>query len=117
MENGYLDIHQLSALLNVKPSTLYSMVEAREITHYRIGRLIRFKKEEVDAWMETHRRDIIHSNLRAKDVLKITGIPVMDIDRIVKKSIDESKTKGYTSNHGKPGQIKDLRKEVKDGTF
>ena len=112
MENGYLDIHQLSALLNIKPSTLYSMVEAREIPYYRIGRLIRFKKEEVDAWMETHRRDITDLNLRARDVLKITNIPVMDIHRIVKKSIDESKTKGYTPNHVKPDRVKGLRKEA-----
>ena len=116
MENGYLDIHQLSTLLNVKPSTLYSMVEAREIPHYRIGRLIRFKKEEVEAWMETHRRDIINPNLRAKHVLKITDTPVMDIDRIVKKSIDEFKTKGYTPNHGKPDRVKGLRKEVEHVT-
>jgi len=37
------DIVRLSQYLGVKRSTLYTMIERREIPHYRIGKLARFK--------------------------------------------------------------------------
>jgi excisionase family DNA binding protein len=51
--NEYLTIDDLSAYLGIKPKTIYARV--KEIPHYKVGRLIRFKREDVDAWMEKHR--------------------------------------------------------------
>ena len=51
--NNYLTIHALSTYLGIKPKTLYARI--KEIPHYKVGRLIRFRKEDVDAWMEKHR--------------------------------------------------------------
>ena len=51
--SGYLTIGELSAYLSIKSKTLYARV--KEIPHYKVGRLIRFRKDDIDAWMERHR--------------------------------------------------------------
>ena len=47
------DIRRVSQYLGIKRSTLYAMIERREIPHYRIGRLARFRQAEIDAWLLT----------------------------------------------------------------
>ena len=113
----FLTIDELSQYLNIKKSTLYSMVESGEITHYRVGRLIRFKKQDVDVWMEGHRREENSADKKAKVILKAINKPIADIDSLVKKSIAEAKGNRYTPHHGKPDQVMGLREEVSDGTL
>jgi excisionase family DNA binding protein len=50
MDNGFWDIADLSGYLKVKVKTIYAMIS--DIPHYRVGKLIRFKKQEIDSWME-----------------------------------------------------------------
>ena len=47
------DIVKLSRYLSMKRSTLYTMIERKEIPHYRIGKLARFKPAEIDEWLLT----------------------------------------------------------------
>ena len=47
IDSGFWDIEDLSIYLKVKTKTIYAMVT--DIPHYRIGKLIRFKKAEIDA--------------------------------------------------------------------
>ena len=51
----WLTIKELSAYIKIKDKTLYYLVERGAIPHYRIGKLVRFKQAEIDAWMETKR--------------------------------------------------------------
>lgn len=51
--NTWLTVPELSSYLNLKPGTLYALAARAEIPHYRIGKIIRFKKDEIDAWIET----------------------------------------------------------------
>lgn len=111
----FLTIGELSEYLNLKRSNLYSMVESGELPHYRIGRLIRFRRDDIDQWMEDHRKEVIDTKKRAKGILKAVK-PSIDIDRLVKKSIEETKGLKYIPNNGKPDS-KGLRKEVSDGTL
>jgi len=117
MTKEFLNINDLSEYLSIKKSTLYSMVESGELPHYKIGRLIRFKRNDVDAWIETHRRERIEIDKRAKEILRVTARPNMDISSIVKKTIEEVKSRRYNVSYGKPDRIKGLRKEVKNGTL
>jgi excisionase family DNA binding protein len=116
MTKEFLDIHDLSVCLSIKRSTLYAMVENGELPHYKVGRLIRFRKSDVDKWMESHRSGNIDVGQRAKRILK-TSRPRVDINALVKKTIEDVKDSGYNLPHGKPNRIKGLRKEVEDGTL
>lgn len=48
----YLDVKQASAHINIKSKTLYSLAAKKQIPHYRIGTMLRFKAEELEAWMQ-----------------------------------------------------------------
>ena len=111
----FLTIDELSEYLNLKRSTLYSMVESGQLPHYRVGRRIRFKRNDLDRWMESHRRESVNANTKAQGILKATNKGALEIDRVTKKSIEEAKGKRYTSSQEKPGRIKGLGKEVEDG--
>lgn len=117
MGKVFLTINEISEYLNLKRSTVYSMVEAGELPHYRIGRLIRFKRDEVDRWMDEHRKECVDVKREVKRILEGTNQSKMDINSVVKNAVEEARGKRYTSHHGKPDRIKDLRKEAKDGTF
>jgi len=117
MDREFLSIADISKYLCMKRSTLYLKVKKQEIPFYRFGRLIRFKRIEIDRWTEEFKFEAGDSNLkRAKYSGSISrGCP--DIDRIVKKTIDDIKHPKYTYNYGKPDRIKGLGKEVKNGTL
>jgi excisionase family DNA binding protein len=117
MEKVYLNIDELSQYLGIKKSNLYGKVERKEIPFYRWGRLIMFKKDEIDAFMDKCRVECFDINKEAERVMKGANRSRVDIDRVVKNSIDGVKGKGYTLHHGKPDQIRGSRKEVKDGAI
>ncbi len=114
MENVFSTINEISGYLNLKPRTLYALVAEKRIPHFKIGRLVRFKKSEIDLWMEGNKKECIDISGAARKVLKPVRLPARDIKRVVKKAIDEIKGVDYTASHGKPDKIKDLGKEVSD---
>ena len=126
--NSYLTIDDLSVYLGIKPKTLYARV--KEIPHYKVGRLIRFKREDVDAWMEKHKvtqekgqdrhqesgsstpaSETAPKLPRARRSRKRKG-PITDIDRMISKAIDQVKGEGYTPSYGKSDLVKGSGKEV-----
>jgi excisionase family DNA binding protein len=117
MEKAFLNIDELSQYLGVKKSTLYAKVERREIPFYRVGCLIFFKKDVIDTFMDKCRVECFDIKKEAKKILKGTHRSTVDIDRVIKKTIEGVKGKGYTSTHGKPDQTKGLREEVSHGTL
>ncbi len=117
MDKVYLNIDELSQYLGIKKSNIYFKVERREIPFYRVGRLIFFKKDEIDAFMDKCRVGCVDIKKEAQRVMKGATNPRIEIDRVVKNAVEGSKEKEYTTSHGKPDQIKGLRKEVEDGTL
>lgn len=71
----WMDIGQLSQYLRVKKKTLYSMVRNGKIPSYRVSRMLRFKREEVDSWMEANRNTSACTRIEKKK------IPVGDEER------------------------------------
>ncbi|MBI1823702.1 MAG: helix-turn-helix domain-containing protein [Nitrospirae bacterium] len=55
----YLNIQELSSHLNVKAKTIYGWISQREIPHFKLGRLVRFEKDEIDRWLEQKKVDPI----------------------------------------------------------
>ncbi|MCL5808098.1 MAG: helix-turn-helix domain-containing protein [Deltaproteobacteria bacterium] len=85
--NEYLKIDDISAYLNIKTKTLYAMVESGDIPHYRIGRLIRFKREDVDLWMEAKKVIVRNPQHKSKRMF-ISSRRNQYIDKVVRKTID-----------------------------
>lgn len=124
--SGYLTINDLSTYLGIKPKTLYSRV--KEIPHYKVGRLIRFKRVDVDAWMERHKVAMAERTLavpengsehvqeapetRKPRKRRVRRGPISDIDRMVRNTIDQVKAEYYSPGHGKSDQVKGSGKEV-----
>ena len=108
MEKEFLTITDLSQYLNLKESTIYAKVEGGILPYYRIGRLIRFKKAEIDHWMEGQR--IAPRNIPSEKLFKPRNNS-SPIDRIVRKAIDQEKGMQYNPVTGKPDQIKGLNQK------
>ena len=119
VSSNFMIIREVSEYLQIKASTLYRLVEERGIPHYRVGRQIRFKKSDIDQWMEGQREEVVDVKVEAKKIIgSLQKKPTRDVDGIVRKTIDEVKEKGYTSEHGKSDRkSRDLRKEVSNGSL
>jgi excisionase family DNA binding protein len=117
MTKEFLNIDDLSELLRIKKSTLYSLVENGDLPHYKIGRLIRFRRNELDTWIKGHRRERVAPEKKAKEIVKELRNPEIDIGKIVRKAVEEVKNRRYNVPHGKPDRIKGLRREVSHGTL
>ena len=116
-ERAFLSTQWLSIYLGIRPKSVYAMVEKGQVPHYRIGRLIRFKRSEIDAWMEGNKKDCVDPEEAARKALEPVRKTKIDIDRVVRKAIEGTKGEGYTDPTGKPDQVKGLGKEVHDGAL
>lgn len=88
-----------------------------EIPHYRLGRIVRFKRKDLEAWVEGFRKERVDEEKKAREILRAIGKDTQDINRIIEKSIDEVKGLNYTLCNGRPDRIKSLRREGQNGTI
>jgi excisionase family DNA binding protein len=112
-----LNIDEVSEYLRIKKSSLYSKVERKEIPYYRIGRLVRFKKSDIDLWIEKLKSESISFRVKEKTKSRVQreDARAADIDEIVKRSIADSQEMKYTPRHkGDRTRIRGLGKEVED---
>lgn len=102
-----LTVKELSAWLNIKPSTIYLWVSQNKIPCRRIHGLVRFEPEAIQAWLKSF-------EVRPG---KPFGVPTRhdthDLDRL----IEASKREVYTSRHGETIQSSLIRKEDSDGAI
>ncbi|MGD0624825.1 MAG: helix-turn-helix domain-containing protein [Thermodesulfobacteriota bacterium] len=117
MEKCFLNLDEISQYLNIKKSTVYSWAESGVIPCFKIGRLLRFKLDEVDHWIEDHRREGQDANRKAKEILNSSRRRGRDVHSLTKKIIVELKGNRYTPHRGRPDQVKGLRKGGDDGTL
>ena len=55
-EKPYLSRSEVAALWGVNPRTVERLEYDGELTAYRLGRSVRYKRSEVDAWAEAQAR-------------------------------------------------------------
>jgi excisionase family DNA binding protein len=91
MEREFLTINEVSEYFGIKKSTLYFHVENGDIPHYRIGRLIRFRKQDIDQWMAANKKETINLPKLASRMLGKVPHQVLDVPSIVKKAIAETR--------------------------
>ena len=114
----FLTVSDLAQYLRIKPATIYAMVESRKIPHYKIGRLIRFKKDEIDQWLEMQKRgDVVKRRKSAGESFLGSKALPGHINRIIQGGIDDVIGGDYNHPHGKPDPVKGLRKEAKNGVI
>ena len=47
-----MDVEELAALLKVEKSWVYKQVQFKSIPHFHAGKYPRFKRKEIDAWIQ-----------------------------------------------------------------
>ncbi len=53
-EDTLLNVKQVAAYLQLKESTIYSWAQDGKIPAIKIGRTWRFRRSDLDAWIERH---------------------------------------------------------------
>lgn len=48
----WLTLEQIAEYLQMGTSSIYKLAQAGKIPSYKVGRQWRFKKEEIDSWVE-----------------------------------------------------------------
>ena len=51
------DVKEISKYLDVSIPYVRKLVRAKLIPHYRYGKLLKFDKNEINEWIETHRQE------------------------------------------------------------
>jgi excisionase family DNA binding protein len=47
-----LTIGKLSKYLSVSPNTIYSWISRKKIPYIKLGRLVRFNRQDIDKWVQ-----------------------------------------------------------------
>jgi len=52
VEKRYLSIEELSKYISAQKGTIYAWTHMRKIPYSKVGRILRFDKQEIDRWMK-----------------------------------------------------------------
>lgn len=52
MEDRWLSVEEIAQYLGISKDTVYTWINKRKMPSHKIGRLWKFKKEQVDTWVE-----------------------------------------------------------------
>jgi excisionase family DNA binding protein len=103
----YLTIAALAERLCIKRSTLYAWATQGMIPHLKLGRLLRFDPDEVEACLQNHRVEALSEPASPR---RRPGTDNVDL------LIAEAKRAVYTSCRGKPDQDRATRKGEPHGS-
>jgi excisionase family DNA binding protein len=91
MAEKFLTVDEVAEYLSLSRATIYQWASEKRIPHYRMGRAIRFKQAEIEAWLsEKCKQEPISIEARVKKILRKPNRDI-DVNRIVKKAIAEVK--------------------------
>jgi len=51
MEDRWLSVDEIAAYIGVKKDTVYTWINSKDMPAHKMGRLWKFKKEDVDEWV------------------------------------------------------------------
>ena len=53
IEDRWLSVDEIAAYLGIKRDTVYVWIERRNMPAHKVGRLWKFKQDEIDEWVRT----------------------------------------------------------------
>ena len=53
MEDRWLSVDEIAEYLGVSKDTVYTWISAKGMPAHRVGRLWKFKRDEVDSWVKS----------------------------------------------------------------
>jgi excisionase family DNA binding protein len=53
LEDRWLSVDEISQYLGVSTDTVYRWIEKQAMPAHRVGRLWKFKKDEIDGWVKS----------------------------------------------------------------
>lgn len=53
--SGLLTIQEVAKILGIKVNTLYGWINLRKIPFIKCGRLVRFRREDINHWLNEHK--------------------------------------------------------------
>ena len=53
VEDRWVSVEEIAAYLGVKRDTVYKWIDRRNMPAHKVGRLWKFRKEEVDQWIHS----------------------------------------------------------------
>jgi len=65
MEDRWLSVEEIAQYLGVSKDTVYTWINKKKMPAHKIGRLWKFKKNEVDEWV--HSKGSADNNIENKD--------------------------------------------------
>lgn len=57
MEDRWLSVDEIAAYLGIKRDTVYKWISEKRMPAHRMGRLWKFRRDEVDEWVKTDGAD------------------------------------------------------------
>ena len=58
-QNEFLNVREAASFLGYRPSYLYKLVMWRRLPHYKVGRGVRFKREDLVNFLTADRREAL----------------------------------------------------------
>ena len=55
MIDRWLSVEEIADYLGIKKDTVYKWVRKRNMPNHKVGRLLKFQKEEIDLWIKEGR--------------------------------------------------------------
>jgi len=52
-EDRWISVEEIAAYLGVKRDTVYKWIDRRKMPAHKVGRLWKFRKDEVDQWIHS----------------------------------------------------------------
>ncbi len=78
----WITVREAAVFLSIKEKTIYHLVNQGSMPHYRIGKMVRFNKNELENWMRSKRAESMTTR----------------VEKIVRSA--------YTSSYGRPDHLK-----------
>lgn len=73
-DNTIFDVEGLAKYLKVKPKWIYENTHLLAIPHYKMGAFLRFRKREIDSWLNKHRAPDTQKPSALKGIKEATSV-------------------------------------------